>query len=83
MLEALGYRSLDELTDAAVPAGIRTTTPLRIGEPRAEHELLEELRAIASENTIARSCLGMGYHDVITPPVILRNILENPRWYTQ
>jgi glycine dehydrogenase len=83
MLEAVGYPSLDALTDAAVPAAIRSTTPLQVGEPRGEHELLKELQAIAEENVIARSCLGMGYHDVITPPVILRNILENPGWYTQ
>jgi len=83
MLETVGFESLDALTDAAVPPAIRSTTPLQVGEPRGEHELLEELHAIAAENVIARSCLGMGYHDVITPPVILRNILENPGWYTQ
>src|SRR6202007_846843 len=54
-----------------------------LGEPRAEHELLLELKAIASKNKIRRSYIGMGYYDTITPPVIQRNILENPGWYTQ
>ncbi len=83
MLETVGFGSLDALTEAAIPAAIRTDEPLHVGEPRGEHELLEELHAIAEENVIARSCLGMGYHDTITPPVILRNVLENPGWYTQ
>ncbi|MDX1630259.1 MAG: aminomethyl-transferring glycine dehydrogenase [Thermoanaerobaculia bacterium] len=83
MLESLGFASLEDLVDAAVPAGIRTEEPLSIGPPRGEKELLNELRGLAEENRVFRSYLGMGYHDTITPPVILRNILENPGWYTQ
>ncbi|MBL0926351.1 MAG: aminomethyl-transferring glycine dehydrogenase [Phycisphaerales bacterium] len=83
MLETLGCRSLDELIDQTVPADIRMHRPLAVGEPRGEHELLRELKGIASQNQIFRSCIGMGYSGTITPPVILRNILENPGWYTQ
>jgi len=83
MLALLGYRSLDELADATVPEGIRLRRPLDLGEPLGEHELLEELKNLASDNQVLRSLIGMGYHDTITPPVILRNVLENPGWYTQ
>jgi glycine dehydrogenase len=83
MLELLGYDSLDELTEATVPAAIRIRKPLNIGEPRGEHELLTELKAVAGKNKVMRSLIGMGYYDTITPPVILRNIMENPGWYTQ
>ena len=82
MLEVLGYDSLDALIDAAVPAAIRMERPLRLGEPRSEHEALRELREIASKNRVFRSFIGMGYYDCVTPPVIQRNILENPGWYT-
>jgi glycine dehydrogenase len=83
MLDLLGYDSLDELIDATVPAAIRLKQPLHIGEPRGEFELLAELKSIASKNKVNRSLIGMGFYDTITPPVILRNILENPGWYTQ
>ncbi|MFO0860769.1 MAG: aminomethyl-transferring glycine dehydrogenase [Phycisphaerales bacterium] len=91
MLDTLGYKSLDALIDATVPAEIRNTKPLTLtGEAkhapqqaRGEAELLAEFKAMASQNQIFRSCLGMGYFDCITPGVILRNILENPGWYTQ
>jgi glycine dehydrogenase len=83
MLDLLGYDSLEDLTEATVPAAIRMKLPLNIGEPRGEHELLVELKAMASKNKINRSLIGMGYYDTITPPVILRNIMENPGWYTQ
>lgn len=86
MLELLGFRSLDQFSDAVVPASIRLARPLRLDgatEGRGEFELLQELKSIAGMNKIARSFIGMGYHDCITPPVILRNILENPGWYTQ
>ena len=86
MLEQLGYRSMDEFIDGTVPETIRLRRPLNIdtGKPvRGEFELLEELATTAGENQVYRSCLGMGYSDTITPPVILRNILENPGWYTQ
>ncbi|HVZ41488.1 MAG TPA: aminomethyl-transferring glycine dehydrogenase [Candidatus Kapabacteria bacterium] len=83
MLTYLGYSSLDEMVAATVPAGIRTAVPLGIGKARSEYELLAELKQIASHNKVYRSYIGLGYHDCITPPVIQRNILENPGWYTQ
>jgi glycine dehydrogenase len=82
MLDALGYDSLDDLIDATIPADIRLERPLRLGPPRDEADVLEEIRGLAARNEVFRSYIGMGYHDTITPPVILRNILENPGWYT-
>ncbi|MBD3880841.1 aminomethyl-transferring glycine dehydrogenase [Phormidium tenue FACHB-886] len=83
MLQALGLASLSELIDRTVPASIRLKQPLQIGAGRSEYELLKELKAIAVQNQIYRSFIGMGYANCITPPVIQRNILENPGWYTQ
>ncbi len=83
MLAALGLSSIDELIDETVPAAIRTGRPLNLPPARTEYELLDEARAIASKNQVRRSFIGMGYHDTITPPVILRNVFENPSWYTQ
>ena len=83
MLATLGYRSLDELTDATVPAAIRMSGALKLDPPRGEAETLRELRSIASQNRVFRSLIGMGYYDTITPSPIQRNILENPGWYTQ
>jgi glycine dehydrogenase len=83
MLAALGYVSLDALTDATVPEAIRLGRPLAIGDALGEHEMLEALRNLASDNQVMRSMIGMGYYDCITPPVIQRNVLENPGWYTQ
>jgi glycine dehydrogenase len=82
MLDTLGYASIDELIDTTIPADIRLRRPLRLDAPRTEADVLSELREIASKNEIFRSYIGMGYHDCITPPVIQRNILENPAWYT-
>ena len=82
MLEVIGYSSLDELIDATIPAAIRFRRPLAIHGGRSEHEALAAMRAIAAKNRIFRSYLGYGYHDTLTPPVIQRNILENPGWYT-
>jgi glycine dehydrogenase len=82
MLGALGFDSLDALIDQAVPAGIRLAAALGIPSAKGEHAALEELRALASQNTVYRSHIGMGYYDCMTPPVIQRNILENPGWYT-
>ena len=83
MLETLGYPSLDALIDDTVPASIRMERPLNLGPERSEYELLSELREMMRKNKVFRSFLGMGYHDCIVPPVIQRNILENPGWYTQ
>jgi glycine dehydrogenase len=83
MLAALGYKSLEELASATVPSGIRLKKPLELGEALTEHELLEELKNLAADNQVLRSFIGQGYYDTITPGVILRNVLENPGWYTQ
>jgi glycine dehydrogenase len=82
MLAALGLGSLDELASATVPADIRLGRPLDTGPALTEHALIEELRTLAGDNQVLRSFIGQGYHDCITPPVILRNILESPGWYT-
>ncbi len=83
MLQTIGCTSLEDLIDQTVPAAIRMKKPLAIGEGRGEFELIEELKKIAGQNKVYRSMIGMGYYDTITPPVIQRNILENPGWYTQ
>ncbi|MBA4136066.1 MAG: aminomethyl-transferring glycine dehydrogenase, partial [Opitutus sp.] len=82
MLRTVGYESIDALTDAAVPAKIRLKRPLRLPAALGEREALAELRALASKNKVFRSFIGLGYYDTATPPVIQRNILENPAWYT-
>ena len=82
MLDALGYSSLDALIDATVPSGIRLQRPLAIHHSLSEFDALANLRGMAKKNQIFRSFLGLGYYNTITPPVILRNILENPGWYT-
>src|SRR5438067_8351249 len=79
----LRYKSHAALDTAVVAAGIRLGKPLALGEPLGEHELLEELKNLAADNQVFRSFVGQGYYDTITPPVILRNVLENPGWYTQ
>jgi glycine dehydrogenase len=83
MLRALGYRSLDALTDAAVPASIQFKGKLAIGTAKSERDALSELAALAAQNEVYRSFLGLGYSDCVSPPVLVRNILENPGWYTQ
>ena len=83
MLRALGFSSLAELIDATVPARIRFPRTLDLPDAASEMETLQRLRLMAARNQICRSYLGMGYHDCVTPPVIQRNILENPGWYTQ
>lgn len=83
MLEVVGCATLDALVDETLPADIRLGRRLRVPEATSEAELLERLREIASQNSVWRSYLGMGYSGTITPGVIQRNILENPGWYTQ
>jgi glycine dehydrogenase len=82
MLAELGFENVDELIDATVPKNIRLDHPLNLPVAKSESEALEELRDLAKKNTVARSFIGAGYSDTITPPVIQRNILENPGWYT-
>ena len=83
MLEAVGCDSLGALVDQVVPADIRSDRPLDLPAALTESEALAALRALADQNRVARSFIGLGYHDTLTPPVILRNVLENPAWYTQ
>jgi glycine dehydrogenase len=86
MLSFLGKRSLKDLIDAVVPATVRTPKALELSRfPQAltEYEALERIKGVAAKNVVARSYIGAGYYDCITPPVIQRNILENPGWYTQ
>src|SRR5213595_1102739 len=83
MLATLGVRNLDELIDRTVPASIRMKRELALPAGRSEFGLLREVEEIAAKNQVFRSYIGMGYSDTVTPPVILRNILENPGWYTQ
>jgi glycine dehydrogenase len=83
MVQQVGYAGLDELIDDTIPAGIRLRRSLDLPAARGESMALAELKAIAARNQIWRSYLGMGYHDCFTPPVIQRNLLENPGWYTQ
>src|SRR5262252_3612276 len=82
MLRDVGFESLAALIDATVPKDIRFKRELSLPEAKSEGEALAELRAIAKKNKLARSFLGTGYYDCITPPVIQRNILENPGWYS-
>ena len=78
MLAELGYDSLATLIDAAVPAVIRDRDPLALDAPASEGDALARLRTLAARNEVCTSLLGLGYHDTITPPVIQRNVLENP-----
>jgi glycine dehydrogenase len=82
MLRELGFENLDGLINAAIPKNIRLNRQLNLPEAKSESEALAELLAIAQKNKVARSFIGAGYSDCITPPVIQRNILENPGWYT-
>ncbi|MFD3457500.1 aminomethyl-transferring glycine dehydrogenase [Streptomyces sp. NPDC058691] len=82
MLAQVGYGSLDELTAAAVPDTIKSAGALGLPAARTEPEVLSELRALADRNQVLRPMIGLGYHGTFTPPVILRNVMENPAWYT-
>ena len=83
MLAALGHESLDAMINAGTPSSIRLAEPPELPAAQGETEALQSLRCLAGENQVWRSYIGMGYHDCITPPVIQRNLLENPGWYTQ
>jgi len=83
MLEEVGAVSLDELVEETVPPAIRSAQALDLGPPLSEHQMLRELARLGAANQRWRSYLGMGYCDCLTPPVIQRNVLENPGWYTQ
>ncbi|MUN64263.1 aminomethyl-transferring glycine dehydrogenase [Kocuria sediminis] len=82
MLDALGYASVQDLVDTAVPADIRQDAPLDLPAARSEAEALTELRRMAAKNVLRTQMIGQGFSDTLTPPVILRNVLESPAWYT-
>ena len=82
MLAAIGADSLENLIDQTVPSAIRLPADLPLPAPRRENEALADLKAIAGKNVVNKSCIGMGYYDTLTPNVILRNVMENPGWYT-
>ncbi|MGB7445351.1 MAG: aminomethyl-transferring glycine dehydrogenase, partial [Coleofasciculaceae cyanobacterium] len=82
ILKVLGFSSLDELIGRTIPSAIRLSQPLQLPQPQTEYAALAQLQEIASKNQLFRSFIGQGYYDCITPPVIGRNILENPGWYT-
>jgi len=82
MLDVVGHTSLDALTDAIVPAGIKSPAPLALPESLTEVQALAKIRAIADKNQVFRTFIGQGYYGTLTPNVILRNVLENPAWYT-
>jgi glycine dehydrogenase len=83
MLKAVGVDNLAALIDKIVPANIRLTKPMEIPEGLTEFEMLQSLKAIGEKNIVAKNFIGQGYYGTITPSVILRNIFENPGWYTQ
>ncbi len=83
MLEVVGVTSLDKLIDETIPSKIRLKNNLRLDDALSENKFLEHLKAVAAKNKICKSYIGMGYYPTITPQVILRNVLENPGWYTQ
>lgn len=83
MLQTIGVASVDELIDKTVPPAIRMKSPLQVTGGTSEQELLKQLKKVASKNKIYKSYIGMGYYNCYTPGVILRNIMENPGWYTQ
>src|SRR5205823_7434798 len=82
MLNVLGYASRSALIDAAVPAAIRLREPLALSAAKGEQEAQDELKAIARKNRVLKPFIGQGYYGTLTPGVILRNVLENPAWYT-
>jgi len=83
MLKVIGKSSLNELIDATIPHDIRIKSPLETSEPHSENEYLQQIKQVADKNKIFRSYIGQGYYGTITPSVILRNVFENPGWYTQ
>ena len=82
MLSFLGHTSLDDLINKTVPKNILFKDKLSIGEPNSEYEALRKLKAISKKNEIYSNFIGMGYYGTYTPNVVIRNILENPGWYT-
>jgi len=82
MLKVVGAPSLDALIEEAIPSRIRLKQPLDLAEGQSEDQFQRELRQVAGLNQLFKSFIGLGYHDTVTPSVILRNVIENPGWYT-
>ena len=82
MLTSLGVYTVDELIEKVIPGAIRIEGELSLAQPKTEAEVLATLKEIASKNKVLKSCIGQGYYDTLTPTVILRNLMENPAWYT-
>ncbi len=82
MLQTVGVDSVDTLIDQTIPATIRLDHPLNLPAPKSEHQFLSDFKKLAQQNQVFKSYIGAGYYDTLTPNVILRNILENPAWYT-
>ena len=83
MLSAIGVNAMDELIDKTVPSSIRMQAPLNLPAGMSEHEYLAHIKDVSLKNKLFKSYIGQGYYDTITPSVILRNVFENPGWYTQ
>ncbi len=83
MLDDIGVSGLEELISKTIPSNIRTERKINLPQPVSEFEILNELKQIAGKNKMYKNYIGMGFYETITPAVILRNILENPGWYTQ
>ena len=82
MASTIGFESVDHLIDTAIPDNIKLGQGLSLPAALSEAEALKKLRGYADQNKVLRSCIGMGYYDTLTPPVLLRNVFENPGWYT-
>ena len=82
MLTYLGFSSIDELIQSTIPNDILSKDDLSVGPELSEFEFLKKIKLLAEKNRVVKTFIGMGYYGTITPPVILRNILENPGWYT-
>src|SRR3546814_2416633 len=82
MLQQVGFKSLAELVDSTIPRSIRLKRDLALDEPLSETQALQKLKNIVSKNKVLKSFIGMGYYETNTPGVVLRNVLENPGWYT-
>jgi glycine dehydrogenase len=83
MLQTIGFHSMDELINKTVPGGIRLQGELKVSSPMSEFEYLHHIQELGKKNLLLKNCIGMGYYGTITPSVILRNVFENPGWYTQ
>ncbi|HEY0749966.1 MAG TPA: glycine dehydrogenase (aminomethyl-transferring), partial [Chitinophagaceae bacterium] len=83
MLRAIGINSIDDLVNRTVPSSIRMKEQLNLPDAMSEHEFLQHIKEVSLKNKVFRNYIGQGYYDTITPSVILRNVFENPGWYTQ